>query len=122
MLDYMKNFFSEKIIKRKADFLIGIGGTVTSMGAVMHKMINYDPTIIQGSKMTLNEVKDQIEMYQEKTIEERKQIPGLQPKRADVILAGAGIIKTIMEVFNIKSFTISDRGLRHGLMFDKYLN
>ncbi|NQT64920.1 MAG: Ppx/GppA family phosphatase [FCB group bacterium] len=122
MLDYMKNFFGEKIIDRKADFLIGIGGTVTSMGAVMHKMINYDPTIIQGSQMTLNEVKDQIEMYQKKTIEERKQISGLQPKRADVILAGAGIINTIMEIFKIDAFTISDRGLRHGLMFDKFLN
>ncbi|MCD6176260.1 MAG: Ppx/GppA family phosphatase [Candidatus Cloacimonetes bacterium] len=121
MQDYMMDFFNEKITERKADYLIGIGGTVTSMGAVMHKMVKYDPKIIQGSQMSLDEVKSQIELYQNKTIEERKQIPGLQPKRADVILAGAGIINTIMEIFKIDSFTISDRGLRHGLMFDKYL-
>ena len=121
MQDHMMSFFSEKITEKKADYLIGIGGTVTSMGAVMHKMIKYDPKRIQGSQMSLDEVKSQIELYKNKTIEERKQIPGLQPKRADVILAGAGIINTIMEIFMIDSFTISDRGLRHGLMFDKYL-
>ena len=121
MQDYMLDFFGERITEKRADYLIGIGGTVTSMGAVMHKMVKYDPTIIQGSQMSLEEVKKQIVLYQNKTIEERKQIPGLQPKRADVILAGAGIINTIMEIFMIDSFTISDRGLRHGLMFDKYL-
>ncbi|MDA3814566.1 MAG: Ppx/GppA phosphatase family protein [Candidatus Cloacimonetes bacterium] len=121
MQDHMMKFFSEKISNKKVDYLIGIGGTVTSMGAVMYKMVNYDPTIIQGSQMSLSEVKRQIVLYKNKTIEERKLILGLQPKRADVILAGAGIINTIMEIFKIDSFTISDRGLRHGLMFDKYL-
>ncbi len=121
MQDFMIDFFSRKITDKRADHLIGIGGTVTSMGAVMHKMVKYDPKIIQGSQMSLEEVKKQITLYKNKTIEERKQIPGLQPKRADVILAGAGIINTIMQLFDISSFTISDRGLRHGLMFDKYL-
>lgn len=121
MHTYMTNFFSKNLAGREADFLVGIGGTVTSMGAVMHKMVKYDPTIIQGSKMTREEVDAQIKLYKSKTIEDRKAIPGLQPKRADVILAGSGIIKTIMKLFNVTSFTISDRGLRHGLMFDKYL-
>ena len=121
MQTYMMDFFSEKITNKKADYLIGIGGTVTSMGAVMYKMAKYDPKIIQGSQMFLKEVENQIDLYKNKTIEERKKIPGLQPKRADVILAGAGIISTIMKIFEINSFTISDRGLRHGLMFDKYL-
>lgn len=121
MQDHMMDYFGERITDKRADYLIGIGGTVTSMGAVMYKMVKYDPKIIQGSQMSLDEVKKQIKLYQNKTIEERKQIPGLQPKRADVILAGAGIINTIMKIFKIDSFTISDRGLRHGLMFDKYL-
>jgi len=86
----------------------------------MHKMVKFDPKIIQGSKMNLDEVKKQINLYKNKTIEERKQIPGLQPKRADMLLAVAGIIKTIMEIFKIDSFTISNRELRQGLMFDKY--
>ena len=121
MLSHMSSFFKKNITNTAADHLIGIGGTVTSMGAVMHKMVKYDASVIQGSELSLNEVNAQIKDFQSRTIEERKQIPGLQPKRADVILAGAGIIKTIMTIFSVESFTISDRGLRHGLMFDRYL-
>jgi exopolyphosphatase/guanosine-5'-triphosphate,3'-diphosphate pyrophosphatase len=121
MLSFLKDFFDQHNLDGKADYLIGIGGTVTSMGAVMYKMTKYDPNKIQGSKLTLEEINNQINLYKSKTIEERKQIPGLQPKRADVILAGAAIVKTILEKFNKDYFIISDRGLRHGLMFDKYL-
>ncbi len=122
LMDFVMKLFSNKIPNKTAKFLIGIGGTVTSMAAVMHKMVKYDCNVIQGSKMTFTEVKRQINLYKNKTIEERKKIPGLQPKRADIILAGAVIIKTIMEILQIEYFTISTRGLRHGLMFDRYQN
>lgn len=98
--------------------LIGMGGTVTSMGAVKHQMEKYDPDIIQGSTITLADVNQQIEMYAARTIESRKEIIGLQPKRADVILAGACILKAILTCLNADALTISDRGLRHGLAFD----
>ncbi|HCX73474.1 MAG TPA: Ppx/GppA family phosphatase [Candidatus Cloacimonas sp.] len=121
MMAYIKDFFQPHLNSRRPEILIGIGGTVTSMGAVKHKMVKYDPQIIQGTKITADEVDELMELFRNKTIEQRKQIPGLQPKRADVILAGAAIVKTIMDIFRINSFTISDRGLRHGLMFDLYL-
>ncbi|MDP8220563.1 MAG: Ppx/GppA phosphatase family protein [Candidatus Stygibacter frigidus] len=120
MLNFMHKFFVKEINGEKVDHLVGIGGTVTSMGAVMHKMTKYDPDVIQGSTITLQEVNRQLEMYKSKSVEDRKAIAGLQPKRADVILAGAGIMKTIMEILKIESLTISDRGLRHGLMFDRF--
>ena len=121
MLVHMKAYFKKHKIHGKADYLVGIGGTVTSMGAVKHKMVKYDPSIIQGSELTLDEVNKQIGDYSSKTIEQRREIAGLQPKRADIILAGAGIVKTIMETFQVKSFFISDRGLRHGLLYDRFL-
>jgi exopolyphosphatase / guanosine-5'-triphosphate,3'-diphosphate pyrophosphatase len=120
MLDYMRDFFSKAIASQTVNYLVGIGGTVTSMGAVMHKLKEYDPDVIQGSVLDSAEVKRQFEMYSTKSLEERKKIIGLQPKRADVILAGAGIIKTLMELMKIDRLTISDRGLRHGLMFDRF--
>ena len=120
MLNFMQKFFEKEISGEKVDHLVGIGGTVTSMGAVMHKMAKYDPNVIQGSSISLQEVIRQLEMYKSKSVEERKAITGLQPKRADVILAGAGIMKTIMEILKIEILTISDRGLRHGLMFDRF--
>lgn len=100
-----------------AQFLVGMGGNVTSIASVKHKMAVYDPDVIQGSELTLADIKEQIADYASKTIDERKKITGLQPKRADVILAGACIIEAIMELCGLDRLTVSDRGLRHGLLY-----
>ncbi len=49
MQKYLSSLLQEKIVNREADYLIGIGGTVTSMGAVKHEMKKYDREVIQGS-------------------------------------------------------------------------
>ncbi|MBS4021908.1 MAG: Ppx/GppA family phosphatase [Dethiobacter sp.] len=95
--------------------LVGIGGTVTTMGAVKQRMERYDPEAIQGSTLQLSEVNEQIAEFSSKTLEERKQIRGLEPKRAPIILAGACIVKIIMELLQNETLVISDRGIRHGL-------
>ena len=110
--------FKENGVEGRISQLVGMGGTVTSMGAVKHKMVKYDPDVIQGSTLTLADVEEQIEAYSSRTIEARKEITGLQPKRADVILAGACILKVIINRLGVSGLTISDRGLRHGMAFD----
>jgi exopolyphosphatase/guanosine-5'-triphosphate,3'-diphosphate pyrophosphatase len=45
-------------------------------------------------------------------------MPGLQPGRADVILAGACILQVIMDRLGAEELTVSDRGLRHGLAWE----
>ena len=100
--------------------VVGMGGTVTSMGAVKHKMVKYDPDVIQGSTLTRADIAEQIEAYRTRTFEQRKELPGLQPKRADVILAGALILDVITDRLGVDGLTISDRGLRHGLAFDLF--
>jgi len=99
--------------------LVGIGGAVTSMGAVMHQMTTYDPDVIQGSVLTRDEIDRQVADYSTKTLDARKTIPGLQPKRAEVILAGACILKAICTRLGALSIIISDRGLRHGLAYEQ---
>ncbi|MCE5201133.1 MAG: Ppx/GppA family phosphatase [Synergistaceae bacterium] len=97
--------------------LVGIGGNVTSMAAVRQSMAVYHTGAIHGSKLTLSDVDAQIACYASKTLEERHKIVGLEPKRADVILAGACIVKAVMELFGVSEITVSDRSLRHGLMY-----
>ncbi|WP_315602468.1 Ppx/GppA phosphatase family protein [Treponema socranskii] len=112
--------FNEAGVNGKPEQLVGMGGTVTSMGAVKHKMVKYDPSVIQGSRLTKKDIEEQIEEYSKRTVEQRKELPGLQPKRADVILAGACILKVITNRLGADGLTISDRGLRHGLAFDLF--
>lgn len=62
----------------------------------------------------------QIELYRSYSTEERRQIVGLQAKRAEVILAGACIVRTVMRKLRKDELTVSDRGLRHGLLVDRF--
>ena len=112
----IKKELSEGGVVGPLKFLVGMGGTVTSMAAVKHKMTVYDPSVIQGSVLTLDDVRAQIAHYAAKTLEQRREIPGLQPKRADVILAGACIVEAVMELTASDELTVSDRSLRHGLL------
>ena len=98
--------------------VVGIGGTVTTMGAVRHRLERYDPAVIQGSLLRMEEVKRQIALYSGLTIPQRRELPGLPSKRADVILGGACIVQSILDCLGMKELTISDRGMRHGLAWE----
>jgi exopolyphosphatase/guanosine-5'-triphosphate,3'-diphosphate pyrophosphatase len=98
--------------------LVGMGGTVTTLASVKHSMTKYNPEVIQGAVLAAADVAAQIDTYAAKTLEERRRIVGLHPKRADVILAGACIVQAIMETLDVQELTVSDRGLRHGLMYE----
>ena len=117
----IENIFTRYDVRGEINQLVGMGGTVTAMGAVKHKMEIYKPEVIHGSKLSLDDIEAQVLDYSNKTIEERRQIVGLQPKRADVILAGSCILRAILKLLGANEVTISDRGIRHGLAFDKFV-
>jgi exopolyphosphatase/guanosine-5'-triphosphate,3'-diphosphate pyrophosphatase len=102
------------------DMLVGLGGAVTNLTAVKHGLETYDPDIVQGAVLELAEVDRQIELYAGRTADERRTIVGLQPKRAEVILAGACIVQTVMTKLGKESLTVSDRGLRHGVLAERF--
>jgi len=102
------------------DALVGMGGAVTSLASVKHKMEVYDPDVVQGSVLTLEDIREMIASFSSMTLEERRGVVGLQPKRADVILAGTCIVCALLEILGASSFTVSDRGLRHGLAYELF--
>jgi exopolyphosphatase/guanosine-5'-triphosphate,3'-diphosphate pyrophosphatase len=105
-----------KRVSTKPNQLIGVGGTVTTMIAIKYGMSQYIPEKVNGAKLDLRDVKAQIGLFMSKTVEERKNMVGLQPERADVILAGALIVYAILQKFHCDSIIVSDRGLRHTIL------
>ncbi len=102
------------------DALVALGGAVTNLAAVKHEMSQYDPNVIQGTVLERAEIDRQIQLYRERTADQRREIAGLQPKRAEVILAGACVVRTVMGKLGCESLTVSDRGLRHGLVAERF--
>ena len=102
------------------DALVGMGGAMTNITAVKLGLHRYDPDAVHGATLDRADVDDQIEMYRTRDLDARRTIVGLQPKRADVILAGACIVRTVMELLGQHTVTVSDRGLRHGLLGERF--
>ena len=102
------------------DAIVGMGGAVTNLAAVLHGLEPYDAEVVQGTVLELAEIDRQIELYRSRDAEARRAVIGLQPKRAEVILAGACIVRTVMEKLGKQTLTVSDRGLRHGVLAERF--
>jgi exopolyphosphatase / guanosine-5'-triphosphate,3'-diphosphate pyrophosphatase len=103
-----------------ADALVAMGGAVTNMAAVKHELATYDPDVVHLTTIDGDEIERQIELYRSRDADERRAIVGLQPNRADVILAGACIVREVMAMLGHTSLTVCDRGLRHGLLVERF--
>ena len=104
----------------RPDMVIAIGGTATNLAAVKHGLDPYDPDVVHATVVDEAEVDRQIEAYRRLSADERRDIPGLQPARAEVILAGACIVRTILTLTGQQAVTVSDRGLRHGVVAERF--
>jgi exopolyphosphatase/guanosine-5'-triphosphate,3'-diphosphate pyrophosphatase len=102
------------------DAVVGMGGTVTNLAAVKHGLARYNPDLVQGTVLDVAEIDRQIEMYRSRSAEERGKIVGLQPARAEVILAGACIVRSVLTMLRHDTVTVSDRGLRHGVFIQRF--
>ena len=67
------------------------------MTAVKLALASYNPDLVQGAVLDEAEIGRQIELYRSRDADSRRLIVGLQPKRAEVILAGACIVRTVMD-------------------------
>ena len=95
--------------------LVATGGTATTMAAVAHAVVPYDPEKIRGAAITRDEAERQVSLYASLTIPQRAEIPGMHKGREDVMLAGACIVAEAMRFFGAKRLSVADCGLRHAL-------
>ena len=106
--------------RQRPDRLVGMGGALTNLAAVRHDLAAYDADVVHGTVLDRAEVDRQIALYRTRTADQRREIVGLQPRRAEVILAGACIVRTVLERLRCDELTVSDRGLRHGLIVERF--
>jgi exopolyphosphatase/guanosine-5'-triphosphate,3'-diphosphate pyrophosphatase len=98
--------------------LVGIAGTFTTLAAVEKKLARYSHSDVHGSCLTIGEAHRQAGLFQERSVAERRKIVGMDPKRADVIFAGACLIERIMTFFHADKVIVSDQGVRYGLLHE----
>jgi len=102
--------------------LVGIGGTITSLSAINQELEVYSMEKIHNSKITLSEIELILQNLKKMTLNDKKSLKGLQPKRADIITAGVEILYTIMKNLEIKEIIVSEYDNLEGLICQNIKN
>lgn len=106
--NYLKGFFNELIKFEGNNFkIIGVAGTVTTNVSIVKKLPKFDEKEINGYVLTKMDLEENLYLFLSKTLEDRKKIIGLEPNRADVIIAGNLILLTLLDILNKNSITVS---------------
>ena len=97
---------------------VGIAGTMTTLASVSLGMAEYDGARVHGHVMTLAELSRVVDSLARATLEQRKRVQGMEPKRADVIVAGGVLALELLAHWKAGAVRISDRGVRWGLALE----
>lgn len=96
--------------------LIGVAGTVTQLATLKAGSPVYDPDVTHHSVLSHGDVRSLARRLESLTIGQRKRVTGLEPGRADVIVAGAEILLGVMEAFDLPEVLVSERDILDGLV------
>jgi exopolyphosphatase/guanosine-5'-triphosphate,3'-diphosphate pyrophosphatase len=105
------------IIHGPAD-LVGLGGTITTMAAMLQALAVYDAAKVHGSTITLDDVDALVTRMAGLATEQRRTLPGLEPGREDIIVAGSLIVRALMRASHSTSMRVSTAGILHGIALD----
>ena len=94
---------------------VGIAGTMTTLAAVALSMAPYDGARVHGHELPITEIERVVDELARLPLDQRAAVRGLEPKRADVIVAGGEIALAYLGAVGASSVIISDRGVRWGL-------
>jgi exopolyphosphatase/guanosine-5'-triphosphate,3'-diphosphate pyrophosphatase len=100
---------------RESSAPIGVAGTMTTLASVSLGLAAYDARRVHGLELTLMELRRIVTRLATIDLDARKNIAGMEPKRADVIVAGGLIAIALLDHWGASSVRVSDRGVRWGL-------
>ena len=96
--------------------LVGVAGTITTLAAVM--VGAYDAARVHGARLSRHDVEGLAERLGALTVAARREVPGLEPARAPVIVAGAHIAACAMDALGANEMLVSERDLLDGAALD----
>lgn len=101
-------------LANRPERLVAVGGTVTTLVAMVHELAVYDSHFVHLRDLTIEQVEDGIDRMRSLTVEQIAQLPGIQAKRAPVILAGAIVVRELMRAGGYGRLTVSENSLLAG--------
>lgn len=108
--------FSDTVRVMPASLLVGVAGTVSQLATLKSGSLVYDSDITHHMVMTHGDVRLLAKRLESLSYAQRKRVTGLDPGRADVIVAGAEILLCVMEAFDFAEVMVSEKDILDGLV------
>ena len=112
------NLVKEKLSGFPPEVLVGTAGTVTTLAAIDGDVYPYDPEIIHGRRLTFKRVEELLEDLKNKSLTERSAMRAIENGREDLIIVGGALVLEVMRIFGCDLLTVSEYGLREGIVLD----
>ena len=96
---------------------IGVAGTVTTLATLDLGLAAYDPERTHGHRIPRVSVADHLARLSALTTDERRRVPGIEPGRAPVIVAGLVVLHEVMDAYGLDEIEVSERDILHGAAY-----
>lgn len=107
----------QRLKQSAVEMAIGSSGTICNLAEIALRM-THQRAWKKDDLVTRQQLRHVVELLCSLPLSERRKIPGINPDRADIIVAGAAILETILQELNLMELAVSERGLREGLPID----
>jgi exopolyphosphatase/guanosine-5'-triphosphate,3'-diphosphate pyrophosphatase len=98
--------------------MLAVAGTATTLASWHLKQETFNAAEVEKVQLSKGNLQQMVEDLKSMTVAERREQVGIEPKRADVLLAGAMIMWRTMGKLRFPICSISSRGLRYGVLMD----
>jgi exopolyphosphatase/guanosine-5'-triphosphate,3'-diphosphate pyrophosphatase len=109
-------------LARSGGRMVGIGGTIRTLASMHQRRARYPLGELHGYHLSRDGLEELIEAMAELPAGERTRLPGLKPDRADITLAGAVVIASVLDHVDVDEVEICAQGLREGIFYERFLS
>jgi exopolyphosphatase / guanosine-5'-triphosphate,3'-diphosphate pyrophosphatase len=111
--------YVKHVVNAGFDRVVGTSGTILSIGTVATAIDRGSvPAETRNLRVSAKSIRRLRKVVTELDLEERLHLPGLDPRRADLTVAGAVLVDTLLRKLNADEITLCDLALREGLVLD----
>jgi exopolyphosphatase/guanosine-5'-triphosphate,3'-diphosphate pyrophosphatase len=107
----------KRLSRRRIDLAIGSSGTIENLAEVAARKYR-GRRLERGDTLSRDELEAVRRMLCDLPLEQRRRVKGINPERADIIIAGAAILEVVMDALGLEEIRFSDRSLRDGMLVD----
>lgn len=97
---------------------VGTAGSITTLAAMAQELTTCEPIRIHNYRLSLETIRGLERELLRRTKAQRREMPGLEAGREDVVVAGTLILRGVMETLGFSEGLVSDVGLREGILLD----